>query len=216
MVARSVSSMRGYALATDSRFTSRSSTGHDTGLSKASLNWSLAMRRRRRVKSASCAHVVCIIMRLPQPRRCDGAHTRKRALSGSHMDSNMRGRVEGSKGASGASTGAGRKRSPARVKTPPRCVSRSAGASAMPRTESVDDNANKNPNTNVKSALRAVGEQPAKDADIDKLDFAFVPGASRGISAARGESASPRRDMATATRRVARPRPQGVTSKRRR
>ena len=73
----------------------------------------------------------------------------------------------------------------------------------MPRTESVDDNANK-ANTNVKSALRAVGEQPAKDADIDKLDFAFVLGASRGISAARGD-ASPRRDMATATRRVARP-----------
>ena len=204
MVARSVSSMRGYALATDSRFTSRASTGHDTGLSKASLNWSLAMRRRRRVKSASCAHVVCIIMRLPQPRRCDGAHTRKRALSGSHMDSNMRGRVEGSKGASGASTGSGRKRSPTRFKTPPRCVSRSA---ATLRTASVDDDANKNPNTTATSALRAVSEHTPKDADIDEVAFALGPGASRGISASGGTSASPRRDTTMATRRVARARP---------
>ena len=43
MVARSVSSMRGYALATDLEIRA-ASTGHDTGLSKASLNWSLAMR----------------------------------------------------------------------------------------------------------------------------------------------------------------------------
>ena len=93
-------------------------------------------RRARAARTWSASSCGC-----PSRGDATGAHEKARVVRSQRIEHMRQGR--GVEGRFGGVDGGRRKRSPARVKTPPRCVSRSAGASAMPRTESVDDNANK-------------------------------------------------------------------------